>query len=116
MGRTQWYVGYKKHTLRLWLHEHQDSVQLVPLISWVTGANVYDGRMLLPSLRQCQRIWEWCPSIVVRDGAYFSRETKRECRLRWNVAVLTRLRSDMGVVAPYVTEHRTECPQGEIIE
>lgn len=116
MGRTRWYVGYKKHTLRLWLHEYQDSVQLVPLISWVTGANVYDGRMLLPSLRHCQRIWEWCPAIVVGDGAYLSREAKRESRLRWNVAVLTRLRSDMGLVAPYVTEHRTECPQGELIE
>lgn len=116
MGRTRWYVGYKKHTLRLWLHEHHGSVQLVPLVSWITGANVYDGRVLLPSLRHCQRIWEWCPSIVVGDCAYLSRDAKRECRLRWNVAILTRLRSDMGVVPPYVTEHRTECPQGEPIE
>lgn len=116
MGQARWYVGYKKHTLRLWLHDQRGAVQLVPLVSWITGANVYDGRLLLPSLRYCQRVWEWCPSIVVGDGAYLSRDAKRECRLRWNVAVLTRLRSDMGVVPPYVNEHHTECPHGEPIE
>ena len=30
--------------------------------------------------------------------------------------MLTRLRSDMGVVPPYVNEHHTECPHGEPIE
>jgi|LauGreDrversion4_2_1035121.scaffolds.fasta_scaffold97526_2 hypothetical protein len=117
LGKTRWYVGYKKHTLRLWLHEHHDSVQLAPLISWVTRANVYGGTMLRPSLRHCQWIWECCPSIVVGDGAYLSREASGsgECCLWWNVAILTRLRSDMGVVATYVTEYGTECPQGELI-
>jgi hypothetical protein len=39
-GQSRCFVGYKKHTLRLWLHDYRVGVQLVPLVSWVTPANV----------------------------------------------------------------------------
>jgi hypothetical protein len=76
-------------------------VLLVPLVSWVTPANVSEGGLLVPSLHYCQRQWDWCPSLVVADMGYWAAEAKRWCRERWHVAVLTKLRSDMKLVPPY---------------
>jgi hypothetical protein len=39
-GQSRCFIGYKKHTLRLWLHQYPVGVQLVPLVSWVAPANV----------------------------------------------------------------------------
>lgn len=113
-GQSCWFVGYKKHTLRLWWREHTAAVLLVPLISWVAPANVSEGRFLVPSLRYCQQRWGWWPKIVVGDMAYLAAETKRFCREHWHVAVVTKLRSDMKLVPPYyVAWNRAECPQGQ---
>lgn len=86
---------------------------LVPLVSWLTPANVSEGGLLAPSLHYCQRRWAWCPPLIVADMGYLAAETKRHCRERWRVAVLTKLRSDMKLVPPYVTWQQTACPQGE---
>jgi hypothetical protein len=112
-GQSRWFVGYKKHTLRLWLHDYTVGVLLVPLISWVTPANVSEGGLLLPSLHHCQRQWAWCPPVIVADMGYLAAEAKRRCRERWRVAVLTKLRSDMKLVAPYVAWNQAACPQGQ---
>jgi len=106
-------VGYKKHTLRLWLHDYRIGVLLVPLVSWATPANVSEGGLLVPSLRYCQRQWNWCPSLVVADMGYLAAKAKRQCRERWHVAVLTKLRSDMKLVPPYEAWNQAACPQGE---
>lgn len=106
-------MGYKKHTLRLWLHNYRIGVLLVPLVSWVTPANVSEGGLLVPSLHYCQRQWDWCPSMVVADMGYLAAEAKRRCRERWHVAVLTKLRSDMKLVPPYEAWNQAACPQGE---
>ena len=42
-GQSRCFVGYKKHTLRLWRHHYLAGVQLLPLVSWVTPANVSEG-------------------------------------------------------------------------
>jgi hypothetical protein len=97
----------------LWLHDYTVGVQLVPLVSWVTPANVSEGGLLTPSLHYCQRQWGWCPPLVVADMGYLAAEAKRRCRERWQVAVLTKLRSDMKQVAPYVVWNQAACPQGE---
>ena len=34
-GQSRWFVGYKKHTLRLWLPTAHSSVTLLPLVSWL---------------------------------------------------------------------------------
>ena len=112
-GQSCWYVGYKKHTLRLWWREHEASVLLVPLVSWVTPANVFEGNLLVPSLHYCQRQWQWWPKIIVADMSYMAAELKALCRKRWEVAVVTRLRSDMLLVPPYVAWNRAECHQGQ---
>jgi hypothetical protein len=64
-GQSRCFVGYKKHTLRLWRHHYLVGVQLVPLVSWVTPASVSEGGLLIPSLQYCQRRWDWCPPLVV---------------------------------------------------
>jgi len=112
-GQSRWFVGYKKHTLRLWLHDYPVGVWLVPLVSWVTPGNVSEGGLLVPSLHYCQRQWAWGPSLMVADMGYLAAEAKRRCRERWRVAILTKLRSDLKLVAPYVAWNQATCPQGE---
>ena len=112
-GQSRWFVGYKKHTLRLWLHQYPVGVQLVPLVSWVAPANVSEGGLLVPSLHYCQQQWDWCPPLVVADMGYLGAPAKQQCREWWRVAVLTKLRSDMKLVPPYVAWDQAACPQGE---
>ena len=88
-------------------------MQLVPLVSWVTPANVSEGGLLVPSLHYCQQQWDWCPPLVVADMGYLGAMAKQQSRERWRVAVLTKLRSDMKLVPPYVSWDQAACPQGE---
>jgi len=81
------------------------------LVSWVTPANVSEGGLLVPSLHYCHRAWDWCPPLVVPDMGYLAVEAKRRCRERWHVAVLTKWRSDMKLVPPYVTWNQAACSQ-----
>lgn len=90
-GHTRCYVGYKKHSFRLWLPTRHDSVTLLPLVSWVTPANVHESRLLLPSLRWVRRHLGWWPGIIVADMGYMSAEIKRAARLGWQTAVVTKL-------------------------
>ena len=66
-GQSQCFVGYKKHTFRLWISWYERGVLLVPLVSWAAPANVSEGGMLIPSLAYCARRWSWWPSHVVAD-------------------------------------------------
>jgi hypothetical protein len=112
-GQSRWFVGYKKHTFRLWLSDYHSAVLLIPLVSWLAPANVSEGGLLVPSLRYCWQQWSWCPRFVVADMGYLAAEAKRYCRQQWNVAVLTHIRSDMKLVPPFVSETQALCPQGE---
>jgi hypothetical protein len=111
-GQSRWFVGYKKHTLRLWLSAHHAHVLLVPLVSWLTPANVGEGGLLVPALGRCVARWSWRPDYVVVDMGYLAAAGKQRCRACWQVAVLTHLRSDMILVAPFEAEQRAVCPQG----
>jgi hypothetical protein len=121
-GRTRktsqgrWFVGYKKHSFRLWWREYSPAVLLVPLVSWVTPANVSEGGLLVPSLHHCDQRWSWWPRQVVADMGYLAAESKRRCRERWRVAVVTHLRSDMKCVAPFVSETQAVCGQGQPLQ
>jgi len=116
MGQTRWFVGYKKHSLRLWWRDYHEAILLVPIVSWLTPANVYDGDLLVPSLHYCQRRWSWWPRNIVADMGYMAAESKRLCRERWRVAVITHLRSDMKPVAPFVSEREAACEQGQPLQ
>jgi len=115
-GQSRWFVGYKKHTLRLWLPTTHPSVTLLPLVSWVTPANVAEGGLLVPSLRWCRRQLGWWPGIVVADMGYLSAESKQAARTGWQTAVVTKLRADMRLLAPYVSVGQVACPQGQPLE
>jgi len=112
-GQSRCFVGYKKHTFRLWWREHTSAVLLVPLVSWVAPANVWEGGFLVPSLRYCERHWSWWPQIVVADMGYLAAEGKAICRKNWRVAVVTKLKANMNLVPPYVAWNRAECHQGQ---
>lgn len=66
-GQSRWFVGYKKHTLRLWLPTTHPSVTFVPLVTWLAPANVAEGGLLVPSLRWCARRLGWWPGLGVTD-------------------------------------------------
>src|ERR1022692_3912360 len=70
-GQSRCFVGYKKHTLRLWLHHYPVGVQLVPRVSWGTPANVSEGGLLIPSRQYCQQQGECFPTDAAADKRYF---------------------------------------------
>ena len=115
-GQSRWFVGYKKHTLRLWLPTRHPSVTLLPLVSWVTPANVAEGGLLVPSLRWCRQHLGWWPGLVVADMGYLSAQSKAAARTGWQTAVVTKLRADMKLLPPYVGTGRVQCPQGQPLE
>lgn len=115
-GQSRWFVGYKKHTLRLWLPTVHPAVTLVPLVTWITPANVAEGGLLLPSLHWCRRCLGWWPGIVVADLGYLSAPSKQAAREGWQSAVVTKLRTDMKLVPPYASAVQVECPQGQRLE
>ena len=89
---------------------------LVPLVSWVTPANVSEGSLLVPSLRWCRRSLGWWPGLVVADMGYLSAEGKRQAREGWQTAVVTKLHSGMKLLPPYRSAVEMECAQGQRLE
>src|ERR1019366_2694202 len=98
-GQSRWFVGYKKHTMRLWLPTVHPAVTLVPLIRWITPANVAEGGVLLPSLRWCRQALGGGPGIVgagigLSVGA---RQARRPRRLADGRGHQTSCRHETGV-------------------
>lgn len=114
-GQSRWFVGYKKHTLRLWLHQWPDQVLLIPIVSWAVPANRGEALFLWPSLYYCSQRLEWLPDIVVGDMGYISLEGQRKIRERLGVTVVTKLRPDMNLIAPFETGPVAVCPQGQTL-
>jgi hypothetical protein len=112
-GHTRFYVGYKKHTLRLWLRHYEAAVLLVPLVSWAAPAKLPEGYVLKGSIRHCQRRLGWRPDIVVGDLGYIHQQTKKEIRQSWQVAVVTKMKADMTIVEPFDAWDRMSCLHGQ---
>lgn len=94
-GQSCWFIGYKKHTLRLWIGLPERPVLLVPLISWAAPANRCDVLFLEPSLRLCQKLFHFLPDLVVADLAYLGPQMQRRVREQLHVGILTPLRRDL---------------------
>ena len=109
-------MGYKKHTLRLWLRSYEPAVLLIPLVSWATPGHVPEGYLLKPSIRQCQQRLGWRPDIVIGDLGYIHQQTKREIRREWKVAVVTKLKSDMKIMEPFDAWDQMSCQQGQRLQ
>jgi hypothetical protein len=106
-------VGYKKHTMRLWLAGFEAFVLLAPLVTWAAPASVPESYLLKPSLQYCRQRLDWLPDVVVGDMGYIHQGTKRELRVQWNVAMLTKLKSDMKAHCDYAEDQPLSCPQGQ---
>lgn len=115
-GQSRWFVGYKKHTLRLWLAQYEPAVLLIPLVSWAAPANRGDALFLYPSLRRCARRFHWVPQWTVGDMAYIGMAAQRRLREEFQVALITRLRPDMNFVEPYTSDGRPRCRQGQVLQ
>ena len=112
-GQSRWFVGYKKHTLRLWLSPCPTQVVLIPLVSWAVPANRGEALFLRPSLHYCEQRLDWLPDLIVGDMGYIGLELQRQIRERWGVAVLTKLRHNMRLVPPFEPGPVAVCPQGQ---
>ncbi len=115
-GQSRWFIGYKKHTLRLWLRQHSECVLLAPLVSWTVPAHRGEALFLLPSLRYCETHLHWLPDIVVGDMAYIRLPTQRQIRERWHIAVVTQLRPDMNLPKGFDAGLKLRCAQGQPLE
>jgi hypothetical protein len=114
-GQSRWFVGYKKHTLRLWLPQGSGQVLLAPVVSWAAPANRGEALFLWPSLQYCAQRLDWVPDIVVGDMGYISLEVQRKIRERLGVAIITKLRPDMKLIAPFEAGPVAVCPQGQAL-
>jgi hypothetical protein len=47
---------------------------------------------------------------------YLGAESKQAVREQWQTAVVTKLRTDMKLVPPYISAERVECPHGQRLE
>ncbi len=112
-GQSRYYVGYKKHTLRLWLRQHQSCILLAPLISWAAPANRDDSVFLEPSIRYCAQHLDWTPDIVVGDMAYIGMPAQRRLRENRRVALVTKLRPDMNLPDEFDDAFTMSCEQGQ---
>jgi hypothetical protein len=114
-GQSRWFIGYKKHTLRLWFAPYEDAVLLLPLCSWAVPANRGEALFLYPSLRDCLRRLHWLPKYVVGDMAYINLANQRRIREELDVAIVTKLRPDMHLVEPYTGQGVPHCHQGQAL-
>jgi hypothetical protein len=112
-GQSRWFVGYKKHTLRLWLPQRSDRVLLVPVVSWAVPANRGEALFLWPSLHYSSQRLGWLPDVVVGDMGYISLAVQQKIREQLNVAVVTKLRPDMNLIPPFEAGPVALCPQGQ---
>lgn len=102
--------------MRLWLRCYEPAVLLIPLVSWAAPAHVPEGYLLKPSIRQCQQRLGWRPDLVVGDLGYIHQQTKKEIRLEWNVAVVTKLKRDMRIIEPFDAWDQMTCHQGQRLQ
>lgn len=114
-GQSRYYIGYKKHTLRLWLRQHQSRVLLAPLISWAAPANRDDAVFLQPSVRYCAQHLEWTPDILVGDMGYVGLATQRHLREVMQVALVTKLKPDMNLPDEFDDPFTMSCEQGQVL-
>jgi len=113
VGLSKFFVGYKKHSLRLWLSAYSQAVLLIPLSTWVAPAHLPEGYLLEASVRQCHGRLGWRPDIIVGDLAYIRQEVKKAIRQKYGVAVVTKMKPDMNLIDAFDTWNQMSCVQGE---
>jgi hypothetical protein len=85
---------------------------LIPLVSFIESANVYEGNLLNPMIQNVEKELSLHIDIVVGDMGYISSDHKRELREQSQTAVITRVRDNMFPPKEYVDHGCPECPEG----
>jgi hypothetical protein len=115
-GTSRWFVGYKKHTLRLWLPQRRQAVLLVPLMSWAAPANIGDVPFLVPSLRYVHRRLDFTPAFVVGDMAYINLAAQRQLREQMRIGVITKLPANYDLPKQIEPALRLQCVEGQTLQ
>lgn len=115
-GLSRWFVGYKKHSLRLWLPQRRDAVLLVPLMSWIAPANRGDVLFLEPSLRYLRQRLHFTPAFVVADMAYINFEMQARLRQQMRVGVITALPPNYDLPRNIAPALMLQCAQGQKLQ
>jgi hypothetical protein len=113
---SRWYIGYKKHTLRLWLPQRQEAVLLVPLLTWTAPANRHDRLFLEPSLRYLRQHLDFTPALVVADMAYINMDMQERLRRELQVGVITRLPPNYDLPKKVEPALLLRCAQGQKLQ
>lgn len=112
-GQSRWFVGYKKHTLRLWVGQTAGPVLLAPLMSWAAPGNRCDVLFLEPSLRYCHHRLGFVPDIVVGDLAYINVDMQRRLREQFHVGIVTPLKRNFELSKAAEPGLTFRCRQGQ---
>jgi hypothetical protein len=115
-GTSRWFIGYKKHNLRLWLPQRTDAILLVPLISWAAPANRGDVLFLEPSLRYVRKHLDFSPALVIADMAYINMDVQKRLREQLQVGVLTRLPPNYDLPKLVEPALLLRCAQGQKLQ
>ena len=115
-GQSRWFIGYKKHSLRLWIAQREEAVLLVPLLSWTAPANRGDVLFLEPSLRHVRKRLDFTPALVVADMAYINMATQRRLREELHVGVVTHLPPNYDLPKDVEPALLMRCCQGQKLQ
>lgn len=99
--------------MRLWISGFEPSVLLAPLVTWVAPASVPETYLLKPSVDYCLHRLEFRPDIVIGDMGYINHAAKRDLRVRYGVAAITRMKANMN--CDYHEKEPLRCPQGQAL-
>ena len=110
-GQSPYFVGHKKHTLRLWL-KIKGKNRLIPLVGFIEPANVYEGNLLGPMIQETQEDLSLHIDAVLGDMGYISADQKKDLRKQWQTAALTKIRENMPPRKKYLDYGCPEGPEG----
>lgn len=85
---------------------------MIPLISFIEPANVYEGKLLNLMIQNTKIKLFLHIDIVVADMGYINSEQKTILRKESYTAVLTRVRENMYPPEKYIDYGRPECTEG----
>ena len=88
---------------------------LVPVVSWIAPANRNETLFVRPSIEHCLKRLDWTPELIVADMAYIALPMQKDLRERLGVGLLTKIRKDMNLVAPFEKGPIAVCPQGQAL-
>jgi len=115
-GQSRFFIGYKKHSLRLWHPKHSQGVLLIPLTSWIAPANRGEALFLAPSVIELLRRLDFAPSLIVADKAYINLATQKRLREQYQVGVLTRLPMNYALAEKLRPAVLLRCAQGQRLQ